>query len=96
MAEARGEKPAGQTLEVLALNFEVISNPESTHAERARSLCWVFRIVGHIHQPMHVSDLLSNDCPKGNPAATLSYVDEPMTASTTPLHILWDSTSFAF
>ena len=91
MAAARDGKPAGQALEALALNFAVISNPESAHAERALSLCWVFHIVGDIHQPMHVSDLFSKQYPEGNPAATLSYVDDPMADSTMPLHILWDS-----
>ena len=91
MAKAREGRPAGQALEALTMNFAVISNPESSHTERALSLCWVFHIVGDIHQPMHVSDLFSKDYPEGNPAATLSYVDDPTMDSTMPLHILWDS-----
>ena len=73
------------------MNFAMVSNPESTPTERALSLCWVFHIVGDIHQPMHVSDLFSKDFPAGNAAATLSYVDDPIGDTTMPLHILWDS-----
>lgn len=91
MAAAREGKPAGQALEALTLNFAVLSNPESSGAERALALCWTFHIVGDIHQPMHVSDLFSKDYPEGNPAATLSYVDDPMADTTMPSHILWDT-----
>lgn len=90
-AAARKGEPAGQAIEAGTLNFAMVTNPESTHAERALSLCWVFHIVGDIHQPMHVSDLFSEDFPAGNAAATLSYVDDPIGDSTMPLHILWDS-----
>ena len=47
--------------------------------------------MGDIHQPLHVSDLYSEDFPAGNAAATLSYVADPMGDTTMPLHILWDS-----
>jgi len=90
-AEARRGRPAGQALEALALNNEMVANPESPPSERAFGLCWVLHIVGDIHQPMHVSDLFSKDFPTGNAAATMSYVMDPITNSAIPLHILWDS-----
>jgi len=90
-AAARKGKPAGQALEALKLNSAMLSNPESSPAERALALCWVFHIVGDIHQPLHVSDLFSKDFPAGNAAATMSYVQDPIGTTTMPLHILWDS-----
>jgi hypothetical protein len=72
-AAARHGKPAGQALEALALNFGMLSNPESSPKERALALCWVLHIVGDIHQPLHVSDLFSKDYPAGNSGGTLSY-----------------------
>jgi hypothetical protein len=89
-AERRGGKPAGQAIEALVLNYAVLANPEASPGERALALSWVMHIVGDIHQPMHVSDLFSEDFPEGNAAATLSYVGDPM-GTTIPLHILWDS-----
>ena len=90
-ATARNGHPVGQAIDALTLNFAMVSNPESTHAERALALCWMFHIVGDIHQPMHVSDLYSKEFPAGNAAATLSYVQDPIGTTTMPLHILWDS-----
>ena len=90
-AEARQGKPAGQAIEALTLNFAMLENPESSPRDRARSLCWVFHTMGDLHQPMHVTDLLSAEFPAGNAAATMSYVEDPVTEKPIPLHILWDS-----
>jgi hypothetical protein len=90
-AEAKKGRPAGQAIEAADLNFAVLSNHESTPSERALALCWVLHIVGDMHQPMHVSDLYSEEFPTGNAAASLSYVDDPLSDTTIPLHILWDS-----
>lgn len=89
-AEARGDAPAGQAIEALKLSYAVMANPESKPVERARSLSWVMHIIGDIHQPLHVSDLFSNEYPAGNAAGTLSYVGDPL-GTTIPLHLLWDS-----
>ena len=90
-AAARNGEPVGQAIEAATLNFAMVSNHESTAAERALGLCWVLHIVGDIHQPMHVSDLFSQEFPEGNAAATLSYVADPLGDTTIPLHLLWDS-----
>ncbi len=89
--EARGGKPAGQAIEALELNFGTVANPESSPAERALALGWVLHIMGDIHQPMHVSDLFSEDFPTGNGAGSMSYVMDPVTQTPITLHILWDS-----
>jgi len=90
-ADARQGKPAGQAIEALTLNFAMLANPESSPKERALALCWVFHIVGDIHQPMHASDLFSKEFPAGNAAGAMSYVQDPVTNKPIPLHILWDS-----
>ena len=89
-AEARQGKPAGQAIEALTLNYAMVANPETSPKDRARALCWVFHIMGDLHQPMHVSDLFSAEFPAGNAAATMSYVEDPVTEKPIPLHILWD------
>jgi hypothetical protein len=90
-AEATQGKPTGQAIEAANLNFAMLSNHESTPAERALGLCWVLHIVGDIHQPWHVTDLYSAEFPTGNAAAGLSYVADPLSDTTIPLHILWDT-----
>ena len=81
----------GQAVEALALNYGVLANPEAKPAERATALCWVLHVVGDIHQPLHTADLFSADYPAGNAAGTLAYVEDPVTGSALPLHLLWDS-----
>ena len=90
-AEARQGKPAGQALEALELHAAMLANPETSPSERALALCWVMHIAGDIHQPLHTGDLFSEDFPTGNAAGSLSYVQDPLTPSTIPLHMLWDS-----
>jgi hypothetical protein len=90
-AEARQGRPAGQAIEALTLNFAMLENPESSPKDRAGALCWVFHTMGDLHQPMHVSDLFSAEFPAGNAAASMSYVEDPVTEKPIPLHILWDS-----
>jgi hypothetical protein len=89
--EALNGRPIGQGIQAVELNFAMLRNHESTPMELAWSLCWVMHIVGDIHQPWHVTELYSADFPTGNAAAGLSYVDDPLTDTTIPLHILWDS-----
>ena len=89
-AEARQGKPAGQAIEALVLNYATVANPETSPRDRARALCWVFHIMGDLHQPMHVSDLFSADFPAGNAAGAMSYVKDPVSAKPIPFHMLWD------
>ena len=89
-AEARQGKPAGEAIDALRLNYAMVANPETSPKDRAKALCWVFHILGDLHQPMHVSDLFSADFPNGNAAATMSYVEDPVTEKPIPLHMLWD------
>ena len=89
--EARKGKPYGQGLESLALSYGMLWNPESSPTERAWALCWFMHVMGDLHQPMHVSDLYSQEFPAGNMAGSMGYVMDPVTESPITLHILWDS-----
>ena len=91
LIESRKDRPVGNALEALALNAGMLANPESQPFERALALSWVMHIMGDLHQPLHVSDLVSKDFPNGNAAGALAYVWDPLADSAMPLHILWDS-----
>ena len=93
LVKSRGGKPIGNAIESLVLNSGMLSNPESKPEERALALSWMMHVLGDIHQPLHVSDLVSRDFPAGNAAGTLAYVWDPLRDSAMPLHILWDSNS---
>jgi len=90
-AKARGDKPRGQAIDALTLNFATLANPEAKAPERAIALCWTIHLIGDVHQPLHVTDLFSKEYPMGNYAGAMSYVADPMRDSTMPLHMLWDS-----
>ena len=94
LAESRKARAMGQAMEALALHQAMLANPETSPADRALALSWVFHIVGDIHQPLHVSDLYSKDFPTGNSAGSMGYVMDPVTKSPITLHILWDSNDF--
>lgn len=89
--EARRGKPYGQGLEALALNYGMLWNPESSPTERVWALCWLMHVLGDLHQPMHVSDLYSQQFPAGNMAGSMGYVMDPVSKAPITLHILWDS-----
>jgi hypothetical protein len=88
---ARKDKPYGQGLEALALNYGMVWNTESSPTERIWALCWLMHVAGDLHQPMHVSDLYSKQFPTGNMAGAMGYVMDPVSNSPITLHILWDS-----
>lgn len=91
LAAKKRVEPLGQGMEAISLMFSMISNPESSPAERAWALSWLMHILGDIHEPMHVSDLYSKQFPTGNLAGSMGYVMDPVTNSPITLHILWDS-----
>ena len=83
------ERQRPELMEQVGMLF--LAHPESSPKDRAGALCWVFHTMGDLHQPMHVSDLFSAEFPAGNAAASMSYVEDPVTEKPIPLHILWDS-----
>ncbi|MDH3848514.1 MAG: S1/P1 nuclease [Chromatiales bacterium] len=91
LLKARGGRPVGNAIEALLLNTAILRNPEAKPDERALALSWMMHVLGDIHQPLHVSDLMSATFPTGNAAGTLAYVWDPLRDSAMPLHILWDS-----
>lgn len=93
-AEARKDRPAGQALEALIMNYAMLSSSETKSAERASALSWLLHLVGDIHQPLHVSDQYSKEFPAGNGAGTLEYVMDPVNDMPIPLHLLWDSNMY--
>lgn len=92
-AAARKGRQAGQAIEALVLNYAMLSSSETNPTERASALGWVLHLVGDIHQPLHVSDQYSREFPAGNAAGTLEWVEDPISGSPMPLHMLWDSNS---
>ena len=81
---------SGSAFEALALNISMARNPKAWNAERAIALCWIFHIVGDVHQPLHAGELFSAQFPQGDAAGDKIYLIDPDTHRPVKLHWFWD------
>jgi hypothetical protein len=81
---------SGSAHSALALNVEMASNPRAAPSERAVALCWIFHIVGDIHQPLHTAELFARQFPTGDQGGGLAYVVEPNSTEPEIFHWYWD------
>lgn len=87
---ARGDKPSGEALQALALNYGVLSDARATPAARAEALCWVLHVTGDIHQPLHTAELFSAAYPDGDMGGGRQFVRDPLGDGPIALHWMWD------
>jgi hypothetical protein len=80
----------GAALEAFAPNVAVARDPQAPAADRAIALCWIFHIIGDIHQPFHNAERYGADWPDGDAAGSKVFVDDPQTGEPIALHWLWD------
>lgn len=97
-------KPAGQPdtivpppsdadniLRAFDLNLAVAANPQATDADRAVALCWVFHLVGDVHQPLHTASLYTTAYPRGDRGGNSVMIRvKEQNASAINLHKFWD------
>lgn len=90
------QKPANvvayEAYEALALNVHLAADtdPRIPESERAVALCWIFHIVGDIHQPLHTAELYSEQFPNGDQDGSLEFVLDRKTGQPINLHWYWD------
>lgn len=82
--------PQGSAAEAFALNLSVASDNGASAAERAVALCWIFHLVGDMHQPLHSVSQVSKRFPAGDRGGTLQFVRDPRTNEPISLHWFWD------
>jgi hypothetical protein len=58
--------------------------------ERAVALCWLFHLVGDIHQPLHAGGLVTRDWPNGDRGGNLAKVRAEAGGRPLNLHYYWD------
>lgn len=81
---------SGSAFEALALNIDVAKDPRAAASERAVALCWIFHIVGDIHQPLHTGELHSRQFPDGDFGGDKFYLLDPKSGQPVKLHWFWD------
>lgn len=57
---------------------------------KSRALCWVFHLIGDVHQPLHTSTLFTVVFPEGDRGGTRFYIAEAENERTKHLHAFWD------
>ena len=77
-------------MEAFALNAAVIADTHAPASERAVALCWLFHLVGDMHQPLHAADWRSATYPEGDRGGNLQYVLDPQAKTPLSLQSYWD------
>lgn len=81
---------SGAALEAFALNLRVASDKNASATERAIALCWIFHLVGDMHQPLHAADQFSARLPASDRGGGLQFVRASADSEPQSLHGFWD------
>lgn len=82
------QAPANQNI-VSQLAVSKLIAKNGNQEDRAVHLCWVFHLVGDIHQPLHCTNFYSPRFPKGDRGGNLARARVPNRGSI-QLHSFWD------
>jgi hypothetical protein len=80
----------GEAYEAYALNLREAADERAPPADRAVALCWIFHLVGDIHQPLHNAQLFSAHFPGGDKGGAQQFVRDPESGEPITLHWFWD------
>lgn len=83
--------PAENLPWALARNLRIAADPAAAASERAVALCWLFHLVGDLHQPLHTLSLYSADFPAGDRYGSRFFVRPRAGDDAASLHYFWDS-----
>ena len=71
-------------------NSALVSAAATPPADKAISLCWLFHLVGDVHQPLHTTALFSSEFPNGDRGGNLFKVAAEEGGQPIDLHSFWD------
>jgi len=96
-------KPAGQPASVKTAppdeenimmaypkNVAILKNQSETPQNRAIAICWIFHLIGDVHQPCHTTSLFTTEYPEGDKGANLVFVKAAPDGEPIRLHWFWD------
>jgi hypothetical protein len=86
---ALSEPKEENALSALKLNIEIATG-NNADWEKAIALCWVFHLVGDIHQPLHTISVYSQEQPSGDAGGTRVHIKPSHEDSPITLHFYWD------
>lgn len=71
-------------------NLAIAKDEKVSLADRAVALCWVFHIVGDMHQPLHAGHRMSGRFPATDRAGSIAWVRRAADQAPVTLHAFWD------
>jgi hypothetical protein len=83
---------AENLLWALRENARIVADTAAADTDRAVALCWIFHLVGDMHQPLHAISLYNAMFPDGDRYGTQFWVRQPHGGEAISLHYFWDST----
>jgi hypothetical protein len=81
---------AGEADHAFATNLRTAGNPDAEASRRAIALCWLFHVLGDMHQPLHAGHKMNGDFPLTDRAGTIAWVRSSADAPPQTLHQFWD------
>jgi hypothetical protein len=67
-----------------------IAKSKAPDEERAIALCWLFHLIGDVHQPLHTVALVTETYPKGDRGGNDVFVRAKEGGDPIRLHAFWD------
>ena len=72
-------------------NLKILRNPQAEPAKRAVALCWIFHVVGDMHQPLHAGHRQDKHFPLTDFAGSKGWVRRSADAAPETFHHFWDT-----
>jgi len=85
------DPPSDNILAAYQRNLDILQSTAEA-ATKAVALCWVFHLIGDVHQPLHTIALFTTQFPppEGDRGGTRFYIRVREGSSTISLHTFWD------
>jgi hypothetical protein len=80
----------GTADQAYADNLAILNDARRPAADRAIALCWLFHIVGDMHEPLHAGHRMDWRFPLTDRLGTIAYVRTGKDAPPVTFHDLWD------
>ncbi|WP_116089869.1 S1/P1 nuclease [Sphingomonas crusticola] len=80
----------GEADHAFSRNLKIVSDDKADPGRRAIALCWLFHVLGDMHQPLHAGHRIGGRFPLTDRAGTLGWVRRGPDAAPETLHHFWD------
>jgi len=72
-------------------NLRIVRNEKASPADRAIALCWIFHIVGDMHQPLHAGHRQDGHFPLTDFAGVKGWIRRSADSRPETFHHFWDT-----